>query len=81
MFDPTGAWLLVGDVGNDRLTVYAFDHKTGTIINHIEALVTPLGGARHLTMSDDSKFLYVLDAVCFVYTCRRLIDRSDCLSL
>jgi len=59
LFDPTGAWLLVGDVGNDRVTVYAFDQATGKITKHSEALVTPLGGARHLALSADSRFLYV----------------------
>lgn len=38
---------------------YAFDQATGTIKIHSEALVTPLGGARHLTMSADEKFVYV----------------------
>lgn len=42
LFDSSGSWLFVGDVGNDRVTVYAFDQSAGSINKHSEALVTPL---------------------------------------
>jgi hypothetical protein len=31
LFDSTGSWLFVGDVGNDRVTVYSFDQSAGSI--------------------------------------------------
>ena len=42
LFDSSGSWLFVGDVGNDRVTVYSFDQSAGSITKHSEALVTPL---------------------------------------
>ncbi len=42
LFDSTGSWLFVGDVGNDRVTVYSFDQSAGSITKQSEALVTPL---------------------------------------
>lgn len=42
LFDSSGSWLFVGDVGNDRVTVYSFDQSTGKLTKHNEALVTPL---------------------------------------
>ena len=71
IFDPTGRWLLVCDVGTDRVTVYAFDQREGTIAKHSEALVTPGGGARHVAMSEDSQFVYVNEeAGCRVHAFR-----------
>ena len=56
---PSGAWLLAGDIGTDRVVVYAFDQTVGSLTRHTEKLVTAGGGARHIAMSTDGTRVYV----------------------
>ncbi|MBS0417126.1 MAG: lactonase family protein [Proteobacteria bacterium] len=59
---PDGRFLLVADLGADRVFVYRFDVATGTLSpNDPPAAVLPAGyGPRHMVFSRDTKRVYVL---------------------
>jgi len=58
--DPTNHFVLNPDLGLDRIYVYKFDEKTGTLAPNDPAYFTdhPGSGPRHLAFSPDGKFVY-----------------------
>ncbi len=59
---PDGRFLLVPDLGADRIFIYQFDAASGTLSpNQIPAAVMPPGyGPRHLVFSKDARLVYVV---------------------
>lgn len=59
---PDNKYVMVSDLGLDKIYVYRFDDKTGALSPYDApyASVTPGGGPRHFTFSADGKFLYQL---------------------
>jgi 6-phosphogluconolactonase len=59
---PDGRFLLVTDLGADKVFVYRFDVASGTLSpNNPAASVLPAGyGPRHMVFSKDAKLAYVL---------------------
>jgi len=59
--DPTGQFVLVSDLGADKVFVYRFDAKTMTLApNEVPFVATkPGSGPRHLVFSRDGRFVYV----------------------
>lgn len=65
IFSPDGKYLVVNDLGTDKVTIYRYD-KTGTIntlIPHDSLSVKPGSGPRHVTFSKDGKRVYLLQEI------------------
>ena len=62
VLSPDNRFLLVADLGGDRVFVYRFDERTGKLaLNDPPAGILPPGsGPRHIAFSRDGKLLYVL---------------------
>ena len=58
---PDNHFLLVADLGTDRVLVYHFDPSNGRLAPEESAQLTPGSGPRHLVFSKNRKFVYVLD--------------------
>jgi 6-phosphogluconolactonase len=63
--DPTNRFVLNPDLGLDRIYIYKFDEKTGTLTPNDPAYFTdhPASGPRHLTFSPDGKFVYAVHEI------------------
>jgi 6-phosphogluconolactonase len=59
--DPSGSFLLVTDLGLDRVIAYRFDRNTGALSNPISVCVTESSGARHLVFHANGRWLYVVN--------------------
>lgn len=58
---PDNRFLLVPDLGMDRVVAYRFDPKKGSLTSNEAPLKTVAGfGPRHLAFSKDTRFVYVL---------------------
>lgn len=59
--DPSGQWLVVAELGIDRIMVYKIDPNTGVMENSIQPIVeVPAGsGPRHFSFHPNGKWLYV----------------------
>ncbi len=62
VLSPDNRFLLVADLGGDRVFVYRFDERTGKLtLNDPPGGILPPGtGPRHIAFSQDGKLLYVL---------------------
>ena len=62
-FSPDNRFLIVADLGTDKLMVYQTDLENGTIQPHhpAHASVTPGGGPRHLSFHPSGRFAYVIN--------------------
>lgn len=60
--DASNRFVYVPHLGTDEVRIYAFDATTGTLAPHSQASapVRPGAGPRHLVLSRDERFLYVL---------------------
>ena len=63
VIDATNRWVLVADLGLDRVFVYELDHKTGKLIPGSHPyLDLPAGsGPRHLAFSQDQQHLFIIN--------------------
>lgn len=64
MLDPGQNFLLVPDLGTDKVMIYAFDAETGTLSpNAAQASFSlpPGSGPRHLAFHPDGSFLYIVN--------------------
>jgi 6-phosphogluconolactonase len=59
IFSPDNRFLIVADLGIDRLVIYAFDAATGAITPHGEAAARPAAGPRHMVFHPAGQLLYV----------------------
>jgi 6-phosphogluconolactonase len=62
MADPTNRFVLVPDLGLDKLLVYRFNDKDGTLTANVPpaALVTPGSGPRHVRFHPNGKWVYLI---------------------
>ena len=62
VLSPDGHFLLVPDLGSDKVFIYRFDASTGKLSANDPAAATFPGGygPRHLVFSKDAQFVYVL---------------------
>lgn len=58
---PDNRFLLVPDLGIDRVVIYAIDHEAGTIRRHGEGVLPPGSGPRHLKFGKDESKIYCLN--------------------
>jgi 6-phosphogluconolactonase len=63
LFSPDNRFLLVADLGLDRIFVYRFDAETGTLkpADSAFAPVAPGSGVRHLAFHPNGRVLYALN--------------------
>ena len=59
---PTGGFILVPDLGADRVVAYHLDHGTGKLVPEPDAggRLPPGAGPRHLAFGADGQYAYVL---------------------
>jgi len=63
LFSPDNRYLLVADLGADRIFVYRFDAETGALrpADTPSVAVTPGSGVRHLVFHPNGKVLYAVN--------------------
>jgi 6-phosphogluconolactonase len=59
--DPSGRYVLVPDLGADRVFVLAFDRATHALAPHGAFAVAPGSGPRHLAFGADGRFAYLVN--------------------
>lgn len=61
--DPTNRFVLVGDLGLDKVLVYKFNVKDGSLMPNDPpfATVAPGSGPRHVTFHPNGKWVYVIN--------------------
>jgi 6-phosphogluconolactonase len=59
IFAPDNRFLIVADLGIDRLMIYAFDAATGALAPHGQAATRPGAGPRHMVFHPLGQLLYV----------------------
>ncbi|MEQ1843629.1 MAG: lactonase family protein, partial [Verrucomicrobiales bacterium] len=62
-FSPDGRFVLVPDLGLDKIVVYRVDAQAPAIIRHGFIEANPGGGPRHMRFSVDGKFIYLLNEI------------------
>lgn len=62
MQDPSGRFVLVADLGIDKLMVYRYDEASGTVAPHDPPFVsvTPGDGPRHMSFHPNGRWLYLV---------------------
>ena len=62
-FDPTGRWVLVADLGVDKVYIYRYDAASQSLspADPPTVAVPPGSGPRHLSFSPDGKFAYLIN--------------------
>ncbi len=58
-FDPSRNFLLVADLGLDKVILYRLDRNRGKFLNHGEITLPPGSGPRHFTFTRDGRHLFV----------------------
>jgi 6-phosphogluconolactonase len=68
--DPNGAFLLVPDLGTDRVVAYRLDTTTGKLSEQPRAggQLAPGAGPRHLTFGPDGRHAYVINELASTIT-------------
>lgn len=61
VFAPDNQFLIVADLGTDRLAVYRFDSASGTCERAFEAAAPPGSGPRHMAIHPDGVHLFVVN--------------------
>jgi 6-phosphogluconolactonase len=63
IIDPGNRFVLVGDLGLDKVLVYRFEEKTGALTPNDPpfATVKPGAGPRHVTFHPNGRFVYVIN--------------------
>jgi 6-phosphogluconolactonase len=80
--DPANRFLLVADLGIDRVMVYPFDAKSGTLKTTAaaEGVVASGAGPRHLAFGHDGRVLYVTNELASTVTAFRYDPKSGALT-
>ncbi len=58
--DPTGKYVLVADIGADRVFIYRFDRVTRALMPAAAQALPPGSGPRHLLFGPRGRFVYLL---------------------
>jgi 6-phosphogluconolactonase len=58
---PDNRFVLVPDLGQDQVIIYAFDPAKGTLTPHGAGKVPPGAGSRHVAFHPNGKFLYTIN--------------------
>jgi 6-phosphogluconolactonase len=68
--DPTNRFALVADLGLDRVFVYRFNQKTGTLSQNDPPFVqvSPGSGPRHIAFHPNGKFVYIINEMACTIT-------------
>ena len=61
MADPSNQFVLVADLGLDRIIVYRFDERLGALTRVREGVLAPGAGPRHLVFDRDARNVYVVN--------------------
>jgi 6-phosphogluconolactonase len=61
LFAPDNRFLMVADLGLDKVLVYAFDPAKGSIVAANSGAVAPGAGVRHLAFHPNGKVLYTIN--------------------
>jgi 6-phosphogluconolactonase len=69
---PDNKYLLVPDLGIDKVMVYSFDKNKGVLEYTSAAVSTPGNGPRHLSFSRDNKFVYLVEEMSGSVVCYKL---------
>ncbi|MFH0758387.1 MAG: lactonase family protein [Bacteroidota bacterium] len=83
MTDPAGKFLLVPDLGTDKVMNYAFDRETGQLTPNPEQSwleMPPGSGPRHLAFHPSGDFVYVLSEMGATVTACRFDRNSGVLT-
>jgi 6-phosphogluconolactonase len=70
VFSADGRLLMVADLGVDRVVVYGFDDRDGTLVRVADLVCAPGAGPRHLALHPDGTHVFVvneLDSTLSVY--------------
>jgi 6-phosphogluconolactonase len=59
--DPSNRFLMVPDLGADRVVIYELDFETGKLVPHGAGTCPPGSGPRHLVFHPNGKFAYVIN--------------------
>lgn len=59
--DPSGNFVLVADLGLDRVITYRFDRATGVLSQPSSVAVAPGAGARHFIFHRNGKWFYLVN--------------------
>ncbi|WP_169081539.1 lactonase family protein [Paenibacillus sp. PL91] len=62
-YSPDGRYLLISDLGLDRIVTYALDAANGKLVRQSEVALQPGAGPRHLSFHPNGKFVYVINEV------------------
>ncbi|MFO7670324.1 MAG: lactonase family protein [Bacteroidales bacterium] len=84
MLDPSGTFLLVPDLGTDKVMNYVFDRKTGELIPNPEQSwleMPPGAGPRHLAFHPSGELVYVLGEMSATVTACSFDGESGVLSI
>lgn len=71
LMDKANRYAFAVDLGIDKIVVYRFNEKDGSLINHGAVATKPGSGPRHLTFHPNDRFAYVineLDSTMAAYT-------------
>lgn len=62
-FSPDNKWLLVADLGIDKIMIYSFDSKNGRLTKSEQefAASDPGSGPRHITFHPSGKYAYLIE--------------------
>lgn len=62
-YSPDGRFILVPDLGLDRIISYSVDVANGKLVRHSEGVLHPGAGPRHLAFHPNGKLVYVINEV------------------
>lgn len=65
---PDNRFLLVPDLGADRVVIYHIDHDTATLVPHGATALAPGSGPRHLKFSNDGTKIYLINELSMTVT-------------
>lgn len=69
--DPSGRYLLVCDLGSDRIRVFAIDPSSGELTAAFAAVMPPGSGPRHLAFAPSGRTVYLISELASTVTALR----------
>ncbi|SCY78227.1 6-phosphogluconolactonase [Paenibacillus polysaccharolyticus] len=62
-FSPDGKYMMVQDLGADKIAIYSINADTNELVLHSETKTHPGAGPRHLAFHPNAQFAYVINEV------------------